>query len=431
MGYPAPRRRPRFCLLFMLGWASAVSLCAMARRPHGAVPFPVDAAHPYAGAFLVFNQLTPEERDAVASSQADEALTPAAREARSEIEAALVEGRGAPPQWQVEHDPLLPGYDPDFLKSLDSFADARFARAERAKDDPAAGDAAALDVLALLQSVGPGLPSEEWSRQQGSVVAALKRLGERGPARAPAEAAALAAALRALPPPTAFAEMVRADPSWRMLGDKLRRALEREARALGLSPDLIGPKTLRMTGVVIEPGRSAIALETSGDAFWLEPGKTHDDVTLLEIDAHGRRARIRFQGRDAVIELKSRRIERWNDEVLERAARSLSAKSDFWVAGLLGARRGSLSGHFERLDAFGSEMTTLWETAVSDPARLSDPAVRAGHGKRLMAAVPGLLSEDDFEDCVRGILEYRERGRTASAERERILELLDRQAAAR
>ena len=404
----------------------------MARRPNGPVPFPVQVEHPYAGAFAAFNGLSPEERDAVGSSAADETLTPAAREARKEIEAALVEGRDAPPpQWQVEHDPLMPGYDPYFLKSLDTFADVRFALAERDKRNPASGDAAALDALAMLQSVGPGLPADEWSRQQDLIVAALKRVRDRGTERSPAEAAALAAALRALPSPTSFAEMVRADPTWRSPGEKLRRALEREARALGLSPDRIGSKTLRMTGVAIDAGRSAIALETAGGAFWLEPGRTCDGVTLLEIDAPGRCARIRFEDREAVIQLRSRKIERWDDAVLEGAVQSLIDKSDFWVASLLGSRRGSLSEHLDRLDVFGREAASLWEAGASDPARLSDPVFLAERKARMLGAVQGLMSESDFEGFVGGIREFQEKGRVTEAERTKALELLDRQAGAR
>lgn len=419
--------RWRLCLALMFGLASTSSLSAMARRPNGAVPFPVAPGHPYAEAFATFNRLSPEERAAVASPEAAATLSPAVREARKEIELALAEGRGFPPQWQAEHDPLLPGYDPDFLKSLASLTAARISAAALA-GDPAARDGAALDVLALLQSTGPGLAAEEWSRQQELILGALSRLQERDTARSPAEATALAAALRALPPPTSFADMVRADPTWRSPGEKLRRALEREACALGLRPERIGAGALRMTGFVIEPGRSAVALETPAGAFWLEQGKTDGGMTLLELDEGKRLARILFEDREATIELTSRRIERWDDAVLDRATRSLIDKSDILFAVLLERKRGTLSEHLDRVDAFARETAVLWAEAAEDPAGLATPELQADRAERLRALAP--WPEFDGQSVVKEVLNYHGQGQATEAAWKKTLDLLDQEAKA-
>lgn len=246
----------------------------MARRPNGPVPFPVEAGHPYEAAFTAFNRLTPEERDAVGSAKAGGGGAPptAVLEAQRQIAAALAQGRDAMPQWRAERDSLMPGYDPEFLKGLSSLAAARFAAAKR-EVGAAAGDAAAMDGLALYLSVGPGLSTDDWSRHQELVAGLLTRLQTRTGKLSPAEVAALLAELRALPPPTSFADMVRADPLWKMPGTKLRRALERKARAMGFKSDRIDPDVLRMAGLVVDGERAAVSFETPAGSFWLEPGQ--------------------------------------------------------------------------------------------------------------------------------------------------------------
>ena len=189
--------------------ASAGSAFAMARRPNGPVPFPVEAGHPYADAVSSFNRLTPEERDEVGSSKPDAELSRAVLEARGKIAVALAEGReGGAPQWTAVQDPLAAGYDPDFLKTLSSLAAVHSVVAQH-QGDAAAGDAAILDGLALYLSVGSGLSTEDWSRQQDLVATLLGRMQTRAGKLSPAEAAALLEELRAMPPPTSMCSNAR------------------------------------------------------------------------------------------------------------------------------------------------------------------------------------------------------------------------------
>ena len=420
-----PMRGLRLGLMLVCLLASAVSAFAVARRPNGPVPFPVEKGHPYADAFTVFDRLTPEERDAVASAKSDGTLSPAVEAARREIAEALAQGRDAAPQWRAVRDPLLPGYDPDFIKRLSSLAATRLSVAER-EGGAVAGDAAALDGLALYLNVGTGLSTEDWSRQQDLVVDLLTRLRARAADRSPAEVAALLAELRALPPPVSFADMVRADPLWKMPGTKLRRALERKARALGFKSDRIDPDVLRMTGLVVEGDRAAVSFETPAGAFWLEPGQDRYGVGLIELDVGGRQARILFEGREAVVELKSRRIGLWDDEVLEGVVKSFIEESDFIPALLLEGRKktGSLTEHLVRLDEFGREADSLARDIADGVVGKSDPEALAERTGRLQAFGPW----PDFrgEDFVKGIIEAKAQGEKTEAEWRKTVEMLER-----
>ena len=422
-----PMRGWRLGLMFLCVFASAGSVFAVARRPNGPVPFPVEAGHPYAAAFTAFNRLTPEERDAVVSAKPDGTLAPPLEAARKEIVDAIKLGRDAAPQWRAERDPLLPGYDPDFVKSLSSLAAARLLAADH-EGGAVAGDAAALDGLALYLSVGPGLSTEDWSRQQELVAGLLARLQSRAADRSPAETAALLAELRALPPPTSFADMVRADPLWKMPGTKLRRALERKARAMGFKSDRIDPDVLRMAGVSVEGERAAVSFEMPAGAFWLAPGQNRYGVALLELDVEGRQARILFEGREAVVELKSRRIGLWDDVVLEGAIKGLVEDSDFIVALLLegGKRGGSLSAHLARLDAFGREVDALTKDIAEGAVGKFDPEALAERTARLHALEPW----PDFkgEDFVKGILDAQALGEKTDAEWQKTVSMLERAA---
>ena len=417
----------RLALMFVCAFASAGSLFAVTRRPNGPVPFPVEKTHPYADAFAVFNRLTPEERDAVASADSGDSISPSVGKAREEIAAALAQGRDAAPQWRAEHDPLLPGYDPDFIKSLSSLAAARFSAAERERG-ATARDEAALDGLALYLSVGTGLSTEDWSRQQDLVVALLTRLQTRAADRSPAEAAALLAELRALPPPTSFADMVRADPLWKAPGAKLRRALERKARTMGYKSDRIDPAVLRMAGLAIEGERAAVSFETPDGAFWLAPGQNRYGVALLELDAESRHARIRFEGREAVVELKSRRIGLWDDVVLGGAIKGLVEDSDFIVALLLEGRNrsSSLSAHLGRLDEFGREADALARDLAAGEIGKSDPEALAERAARLEALSP--WPNFKGEDFVKGVLDAKAQGEKTEGEWQKTLEMLERSA---
>lgn len=422
-----PMRGWRLGLMFLCVFASAGSVFAVARRPNGPVPFPVEAGHPYAAAFTAFNRLAPEERDAVVSAKPDGTLAPPLEAARKEIVDAIKLGRDAAPQWRAERDPLLPGYDPDFVKSLSSLAAARLLAADH-EGGAVAGDAAALDGLALYLSVGPGLSTEDWSRQQELVAGLLARLQSRAADRSPAETAALLAELRALPPPTSFADMVRADPLWKMPGTKLRRALERKARAMGFKSDRIDPDVLRMAGVSVEGERAAVSFEMPAGAFWLAPGQNRYGVALLELDVEGRQARILFEGREAVVELKSRRIGLWDDVVLEGAIKGLVEDSDFIVALLLegGKRGGSLSAHLARLDAFGREVDALTKDIAEGAVGKFDPEALAERTARLHALEPW----PDFkgEDFVKGILDAQALGEKTDAEWQKTVSMLERAA---
>lgn len=422
-----PMRGWRLGLMFLCVFASAGSVFAVARRPNGPVPFPVEAGHPYAAAFTAFNRLTPEERDAVVSAKPDGTLAPPLEAARKEIVDAIKLGRDAAPQWRAERDPLLPGYDPDFVKSLSSLEAARLLAADH-EGGAVAGDAAALDGLALYLSVGPGLSTEDWSRQQELVAGLLARLQARAADRSPAETAALLAELRALPPPTSFADMVRADPLWKMPGTKLRRALERKARAMGFKSDRIDPGVLRMAGVSVEGERAAVSFEMPAGAFWLAPGQNRYGVALLELDVEGRQARILFEGREAVVELKSRRIGLWDDVVLEGAIKGLVEDSDFIVALLLegGKRGGSLSAHLARLDEFGREVDALTKDIAEGAVGKFDPEALAKRTARLHALEPW----PDFkgEDFVKGILDAQALGEKTEAEWQKTVSMLERAA---
>jgi hypothetical protein len=423
----SPMRGWRLGLMFLCAFASAGSVCAVTRRPNGAVPFPLEAGHPYAGAFAAFNRLTPEERDAVGSAKAGEPPSAAVQEAQRKIASALAQGRDATPQWRAEHDPLLPGYDPVFIKSLSSLAAARLAVAER-EGGAGTGDAAALDGLALYLSVGPGLSTEDWSGRQELVVGLLTRLQTRAADRSPAETAALLAELRALPPPTSFADMVRADPLWKAPGTKLRRALERKARAMGFKSDRIDPDVLRMAGVSVEGERAAVSFAMPAGAFWLAPGQDRYGVALLELDVEGRQARILFEGREAVVELKSRRIGLWDDVVLEGAIKGLVEDSDFIVALLLegGKSGGSLSAHLARLDEFGREVDALTKDIAEGVVGKSDPEALAERAARLHALEPW----PDFkgEDFVKGILDAQALGEKTEAEWQKTVSMLEQAA---
>ena len=422
-----PMRGWRLGLMFLCVFASAGSVFAVARRPNGPVPFPVEAGHPYAAAFTAFNRLAPEERDAVVSAKPDGTLAPPLEAARKEIVDAIKLGCDAAPQWRAERDPLLPGYDPDFVKSLSSLAAARLLAADH-EGGAVAGDAAALDGLALYLSVGPGLSTEDWSRQQELVAGLLARLQARAADRSPAETAALLAELRALPPPTSFADMVRADPLWKMPGTKLRRALERKARAMGFKSDRIDPGVLRMAGVSVEGERAAVSFEMPAGAFWLAPGQNRYGVALLELDVEGRQARILFEGREAVVELKSRRIGLWDDVVLEGAIKGLVEDSDFIVALLLegGKRGGSLSAHLARLDEFGREVDALTKDIAEGAVGKFDPEALAERTARLHALEPW----PDFkgEDFVKGILDAQALGEKTDAEWQKTVSMLERAA---
>ncbi len=428
MGYPM--RRGRLGLMLLLLWASAACLLAVTRRPNGPVPFPVEAGHPYAGALAAFNRLTPEERDAVGSSKSEAELSPAARAAREEIAASLAEGRDATPRWRAEHDPLQPGYDPDFIKSLSSLAAARASAAAR-EGGLAAGDAATLDGLALYLRVGPGLSTEDWSRQQELVVALLGRLQGRAATLSPSEASALLDALSFLPAPTSFAEMARADPLWKSPGAKLRRALERKARAQGFKSDRVDPAVLRMTGIAVEPGRAAVSFETPAGAFWLEPGQDRYGVALLELDIPGRQARIFFEGREVAVELKSRRIGLWDDTVLESVVKGLAEESDFMVGLLLEGRgkAGSLSEHLARLDEFGREADALMIDIAEGGAGEPESESLAERAARLEALAPWAGFKG--QEFLRGILDARANGEKTAAEWRKTLDSLARAAAPR
>lgn len=427
---PRPARLWRLGLILVFVFASVASVSAVTRRPNGPVPFPVEAAHPYAGAFAAYNRLTPEEREAVASAPADKPLSPAVEKTRREISVALAAGRDVAPVWRAEHDPLLPGYDPDFLKTLSSLAAARHQAAERGAGagSGAAGDAAALDGLALYLSAGRGLSAEDWSRQQELVVEALERLRARAGTRSPAEAAALLAELRALPPLVPFAEMVRADPLWKSPGTKLRRVLEKKARALGFKSDRIDPAVLRMAGFAVEADRAAVSFETPAGAFWLTPGQDRYGVALLELDVAGRQARIRFEGREAVVELKSKRIGLWDDPVLEGAIKGLEEESDFLVALFLEgrAKAGSLSEHLSKLDEFGREAEALARDIAEGRLNESDSDALAARAARLDALAP--WSNFKGETFVKGGFEARAKGEKTAAEWQKTVEILERAA---
>lgn len=412
-------------LLVVIGFASAASVFAMARRPNGVAPFPVESGHPYADAVTSFSRLKPEERDAVGSSAPDAELSPTGREARREIAAALAAGRDAAPRWRAEHDPLSPGYDPDFLKTLSSLAAVRSAVAQY-EGDAAAGDAATLDGLALLLSVGPGLSAEDWKRQQDLIVDGLKRIEARGADRSPAEAAALLAELRALPPPVSFADMIRADPLWKGPGAKLRRALERRARALGFKSDRIDPDVLRMAGLVVEGDRSAVSFEMPAGSFWLEPGQTRYGVALIELDIPGRQARIFFEGREAVVELKSRRIGSWEDTVLEGAIKGLVEESDLTVAAFLEGRDKSrpLSEHLAGLDDFGREADALARDIAEGRVEKSDVEGLTARVARLQAFAP--WSGFNGEEFVQNVFEFQAQGEKAGGAWSKTLEELER-----
>ncbi len=426
-----PIRPRRLGLVFVCAFvfaSAASSLFAVARRPNGPVPFPVEAGHPYADAIKTFNRLNPEERDAVGSSKSDAELSRSVLEARGKIAAAIALGREGAPQWTAVHDPLAAGYDPDFFKILSSLAAARAVVAQQHQGGAAAGDAAILDGLALYLSVGTGLSTEDWSRQQNLVAGLLGRLQARAGELSPDEAAALLAELRALPPPTSFADMVRADPLWKAPGTKLRRALERKARALGFKSDRIDPSVLRMAGLAVEAERSAVSFETPAGSFWLEPGQNRYGVALLELDISGRQARILFEGREAVVELKSRRIGLWDDVVLEGAIKSFIEESDFIPALLLEGRKrtGSLSEHLARLDEFGREADALALDIAEGRVDKSDSEALAQRAARLQAVEPW----PDFKgaDFVKGILDAQAEGEKTGAEWRKTVEILERAA---
>ena len=114
-----PMRPRRLGLVFVCAFvfaSAASSLFAVARRPNGPVPFPVEAGHPYADAINTFNRLNPEERDAVGSSKSDAEISRSVLEARGKIAAAIALGREGAPQWTAVHHPHAAGYDPDYFK---------------------------------------------------------------------------------------------------------------------------------------------------------------------------------------------------------------------------------------------------------------------------------------------------------------------------
>jgi len=426
-----PMRSRRLGLVFVCAFvfaSAASSLFAVTRRPNGPVPFPVEAGHPYADAINTFNRLNSEERDAIGSSKPDAELSRSVLEARGKIAAAMALGREGAPRWTAVHDPLAAGYDPDFFKNLSSLAAARSAVAQHRQGGAAAGDAAILDGLALYLSVGPGLSAADWSRQQDLVGGLLERLRTRAGELSPDDAAALLAELRALPPPTSFADMVRADPLWKAPGTKLRRALERKARSLGFKSDRIDPNVLRMAGLAVEAERSAVSFETPAGSFWLEPGQTRYGVALLELDIPGRQARIRFEGREAVIELKSRRIGLWDDVVLEGAVKGFVDESDFLVGVFLEGRKKtvSLTEHLAHMDEFGRAADALARDIAEGRLDKSDPKALAERAARLQAFAP--WSGFESEDLVKDILNAQAKGEKTEAEWRRTVEILKRAA---
>lgn len=423
------------CLACVLLFASTLSVRAMARRQAEPSPFPVELDHPYAAAFEILNRLPPDARNAwisapvgSATDSASGAETVSAAE-REAIGAALAAGRTLPPRWQADRDPLSPSYDATFIKSLSALGDTHIALAE-SSGKPALRDQATVDALALVGSVGPGLTMDDWEAQQERTLALLGGLQRSEGARTHAEAARLAEMLRALPPPVSFAEMAREDPLFLTPGAKLRRLLEMEAQALGWSPDPIGPASLRMSGLVVEPGRTMISLERADGSFWLEEGQTREGVTLVELDVPGQRARLRIDDREAILRLTSRRIEPWDEAAMERAAKSLMEKSDFAVTALLGERAGTLSDHLDKADAFGRTVMEFRQALARDPSLATDenPELKEEWCQRLMATAFHPLTRESAESFIvehANRLALERRVTTAQAE---TLATLDRQA---
>lgn len=141
---------------------------------------------------------------------------------------------------------------------------------------------------------------------------------------------------------------------------------------------------LRLTAIISD-GVRMIGLEdvAKGTSFFVPEGKTVNDVTLISIDFEVNRAQLRVGGKDAVMDLSSKRIV-GNRAVADRLMRSMGGIGGEQLINTLLRR---VRDHPGGLDGYIRQLESDYETAFSDAL------LRAEQPK--LAAIPQRKRTDD------------------------------------
>ncbi|MBC8010909.1 MAG: sigma-70 family RNA polymerase sigma factor [Burkholderiales bacterium] len=356
---------------------------AASSSPDASVP----SSNPYAPALAIFAGWSAADQKAAREGQA---LSPAARATLPAIAASLKAGAATPEvDWGVNYEQGLATPLPH-LGATRALARATLQAGEALSLEARLDNA--LGVLALGRHLG----------REGCLIELLtgiavtdqtaKALDAMLPALSPDDARRVAESMRALPSDGSLATALAFEKTFFV--DGVAQALHTELfSALGPTAGLYAPPasgstaadflhattdetfsalpSLRLSGVLQEPSGTAISLEGPQGAFWLRPGETRDEFTLLEASVERRRATLLFRGRPLLLDLESRRFSMPALDVLEAASRRLPP--DSLCALLIRVHpSGSLADFLREMEETARQLGALYAEAVAAPARFTD-----------------------------------------------------------